>query len=80
MNKQQKAFFLGLFFITSTATPMTEADWDKKVKKMIEKEVKLIKKEQATEKKIIVFKVVSIVGLLAIISYCLYSTLKKPVT
>lgn len=59
---------------------MTEADWDKKVKKMIEKEVKLIKKEQATEKKIIVFKVVSIVGLLAIISYCLYSTLKKPVT
>lgn len=77
MNKQQKAFFLSLFFITSTTAPKSKADWDREVKKKIEKEVKQIKKEQETEKKIIAFKVVSIVVLLAIISYGLYSTLKK---
>lgn len=77
MDKQQKVFFLSLFFITSTAAPKSKADWDREVKKKIEKEVKQIKKEQETEKKIIAFKVVSIVVLLAIISYGLYSTLKK---
>lgn len=77
MDKQQKVFFLSLFFITSTTTPKSEADWDREVKKKIEKEVKQIKKEHETEKKIIAFKVVSIVVLLAIISYALYSTLKK---
>lgn len=82
MNK--KNFFFSLLFLSSTAFSISDADLDRnpdldrKVKKMIEKEVKLIKKEIASERKVIFFKALSLAALLALISYGIYSSISKP--